>query len=102
MGGGGGWRGAAGVGLLLLPCPAATPWPGLAPTLPPYLQAPLLQSTGTSFKKLNWLKAGILACDKLLTVSPNYATGERRLGCCVGLAGHVQGPLAGVRPPRLC
>lgn len=25
------------------------------------------------FKKVNWLKAGILACDKLLTVSPNYA-----------------------------
>jgi hypothetical protein len=35
-----------------------------------------LQATGTSFKKVNWLKAGILACDKLLTVSPNYATGE--------------------------
>ncbi|EFN54355.1 hypothetical protein CHLNCDRAFT_58262 [Chlorella variabilis] len=33
-----------------------------------------VNSTGTSFKKLNWLKAGILACDKLLTVSPNYAT----------------------------
>lgn len=29
---------------------------------------------GTNFSKLNWLKAGILACDKLLTVSPNYAT----------------------------
>lgn len=29
---------------------------------------------GTAFKKLNWLKAGIQACDKLLTVSPNYAT----------------------------
>jgi granule-bound starch synthase len=32
------------------------------------------EATGTSFKKVNWLKAGILACDKLLTVSPNYAT----------------------------
>lgn len=29
---------------------------------------------GQTFKKLNWLKAGILAADKLLTVSPNYAT----------------------------
>lgn len=29
---------------------------------------------GATFKKINWLKAGILACDKLLTVSPNYAT----------------------------
>lgn len=29
---------------------------------------------GTNFNKINWLKAGILACDKLLTVSPNYAT----------------------------
>ncbi|KAL4458488.1 hypothetical protein ABPG75_013353 [Micractinium tetrahymenae] len=28
----------------------------------------------TTFSKTNWLKAGILACDKLLTVSPNYAT----------------------------
>lgn len=35
---------------------------------------------GVSFKKLNWLKAGILACDKLLTVSPNYATGACRAG----------------------
>lgn len=26
-----------------------------------------------SFKKLNWLKAGILAADKVLTVSPHYA-----------------------------
>lgn len=31
-------------------------------------------ATGVQYKKLNWLKAGILACDKLLTVSPNYAT----------------------------
>ena len=29
---------------------------------------------GTTFPKLNWLKAGIVACDKMLTVSPNYAT----------------------------
>ncbi|KAK9799719.1 hypothetical protein WJX73_003691 [Symbiochloris irregularis] len=26
------------------------------------------------YAKINWLKAGILACDKVLTVSPNYAT----------------------------
>eukprot|EP00878_Enallax_costatus_P000485 GHUV01000577.1.p1 GENE.GHUV01000577.1~~GHUV01000577.1.p1 ORF type:complete len:622 (+),score=214.06 GHUV01000577.1:161-1867(+) len=26
------------------------------------------------FNKLNWMKAGILAADKVLTVSPNYAT----------------------------
>lgn len=32
------------------------------------------EASGTSFRKLNWLKAGIMACDKLLTVSPNYAT----------------------------
>ncbi len=30
--------------------------------------------TGKLYKKVNWLKAGILAADKLLTVSPNYAT----------------------------
>lgn len=28
---------------------------------------------GTQFEKLNWLQAGILTADKLLTVSPNYA-----------------------------
>eukprot|EP00195_Chlamydomonas_chlamydogama_P008203 CAMPEP_0202903866 /NCGR_PEP_ID=MMETSP1392-20130828/26767_1 /ASSEMBLY_ACC=CAM_ASM_000868 /TAXON_ID=225041 /ORGANISM="Chlamydomonas chlamydogama, Strain SAG 11-48b" /LENGTH=611 /DNA_ID=CAMNT_0049591215 /DNA_START=59 /DNA_END=1891 /DNA_ORIENTATION=+ len=27
-----------------------------------------------NFKKVNWLKAGILSSDKVLTVSPNYAT----------------------------
>lgn len=37
---------------------------------------PLQPASGTTFAKTNWLKAGILACDKLLTVSPNYATGE--------------------------
>ena len=26
------------------------------------------------FKKVNWLKGGILTADKVLTVSPNYAT----------------------------
>ncbi|KAG2497328.1 hypothetical protein HYH03_004492 [Edaphochlamys debaryana] len=30
--------------------------------------------TGKTYKKINWLKAGILAADKLVTVSPNYAT----------------------------
>lgn len=29
--------------------------------------------SGGQFKKLNWLKAGILASDRVLTVSPNYA-----------------------------
>ena len=29
---------------------------------------------GTAYEKLNWLQAGILTADKLLTVSPNYAT----------------------------
>ena len=28
---------------------------------------------GVKFDKLNWLQAGILTCDKVLTVSPNYA-----------------------------
>lgn len=32
------------------------------------------QMTGKKFAKVNWLKAGITACDKLLTVSPNYAS----------------------------
>ncbi|KXZ51655.1 hypothetical protein GPECTOR_11g109 [Gonium pectorale] len=30
--------------------------------------------TGKTYKKINWLKAGILSADKLVTVSPNYAT----------------------------
>merc|ERR1712182_204381 len=29
--------------------------------------------TGAQFEKLNWLQAGFQACDKALTVSPNYA-----------------------------
>lgn len=29
---------------------------------------------GQRFSKINWLRAGISACDKLLTVSPHYAT----------------------------
>ncbi len=28
---------------------------------------------GKSFQKINWLRAGILSADKVLTVSPNYA-----------------------------
>lgn len=28
---------------------------------------------GSTYQKLNWLRAGILTADKLLTVSPNYA-----------------------------
>lgn len=30
--------------------------------------------TGRTYKKINWLRAGILTADKLVTVSPNYAT----------------------------
>lgn len=30
--------------------------------------------SAATFNKSNWLKAGIMACDKLVTVSPNYAT----------------------------
>lgn len=30
-------------------------------------------AVGSKYEKLNWLKAGILTADKLLTVSPNYA-----------------------------
>ncbi len=30
-----------------------------------------------SFKKINWLKAGIISADKVVTVSPNYATEVR-------------------------
>ena len=33
----------------------------------------LAQTPGQNFEKLNWLKAGFLSSDKLLTVSPNYA-----------------------------
>jgi granule-bound starch synthase len=44
-------------------------------------------ATGVQYKKLNWLKAGILACDKLLTVSPNYATGAPWAGLVVVLDG---------------
>lgn len=29
--------------------------------------------TGKTYKKINWLQAGILTADKLVTVSPNYA-----------------------------
>jgi len=32
-----------------------------------------VRTTGT-FEKVNWLKAGILSADRVLTVSPNYAT----------------------------
>ena len=30
--------------------------------------------SGKRYEKINWLKAGIISADKLLTVSPNYAT----------------------------
>jgi granule-bound starch synthase len=36
-----------------------------------------VKAAGT-FKKVNWLKAGIISADKVLTVSPNYATEVRQ------------------------
>jgi Starch synthase catalytic domain len=41
-------------------------------TEPADLEVPKDQ-TGKRYKKINWLKAGFLTADKLLTVSPNYA-----------------------------
>jgi granule-bound starch synthase len=35
--------------------------------------APPTPAAGRKFAKLNWLKAGLLSADKVLTVSPNYA-----------------------------
>lgn len=62
--------GAPGAGCLHLACTCLHLTCSLHPPLPlPWQVAP-----GTNFPKINWLKAGILACDKLLTVSPNYAT----------------------------
>lgn len=37
------------------------------------LAAAAAVTAGARFPKLNWLRAGVTACDKLLTVSPNYA-----------------------------
>lgn len=37
-------------------------------------RATIVAAPGQRFAKLNWLRAGITACDKLLTVSPHYAT----------------------------
>jgi granule-bound starch synthase len=37
-------------------------------------RSPIVAAPGQRFAKLNWLRAGITACDKLLTVSPHYAT----------------------------
>ncbi|KAH7619294.1 putative Granule-bound starch synthase 1, chloroplastic/amyloplastic [Nannochloris sp. 'desiccata'] len=37
-------------------------------------RSPVIAAPGQRFAKLNWLRAGITACDKLLTVSPHYAT----------------------------
>ena len=37
-------------------------------------ELPAAAAPGQKFPKLNWLRAGITACDKLLTVSPHYAT----------------------------
>ena len=37
-------------------------------------EKPKEEKTGQIFKKVNWMKAGILSADKVLTVSPNYAS----------------------------
>lgn len=35
---------------------------------------PVLAEKGRKYKKVNWMKAAFLSADKLLTVSPTYAT----------------------------
>lgn len=64
-------------------------WPAHLTCLPPSLCVLLQVAVGQRFKKVNWLRAGILSADKVLTVSPNYAmeisSGERWQG------GHVTG-----------
>ncbi len=37
-------------------------------------EKPADSAKGGLHNKLNWMKAGILAADRVLTVSPNYAT----------------------------
>ncbi|GFR42632.1 hypothetical protein Agub_g3568 [Astrephomene gubernaculifera] len=39
----------------------------------PMEEEDLAPLTGRTYRKINWLKAGILSADKLITVSPNYA-----------------------------
>ena len=72
---GGSWQGhgsAAHVGTRPLAGSAPSSPVGTSSTSAPACS--LQPATGANFAKTNWLKAGILACDKLLTVSPNYAT----------------------------
>lgn len=58
---------------------------------------------GVTYKKLNWMKAGILASDKVLTVSPNYASeisadpsGGVELDKYIRAAGGVEGIVNGM------
>lgn len=62
-----------------LDAPTLSPLPPARPSLPRSLTSmptdqPRCRPAGKKYKKLNWLKAGILTADKLVTVSPNYAT----------------------------
>jgi hypothetical protein len=47
---------------------------------------------GGPYPKLNWLKAGILSSDKLLTVSPNYAAEIARDESSGVVSGALFGP----------
>jgi hypothetical protein len=54
--------------------PSVLPWPQVYTEKTPLGESEVPVVGGGQFKKINWLKAGILAADKVLTVSPNYAT----------------------------
>ncbi len=43
-------------------------------TEPDTADKPVLGDKGRKYKKVNWMKAAFLSADKLLTVSPTYAT----------------------------
>jgi len=43
-------------------------------TEPDTADKPVLGEKGRKYKKVNWMKAAFLSADKLLTVSPTYAT----------------------------
>eukprot|EP00884_Botryococcus_braunii_P016672 jgi/Botrbrau1/3689/Bobra.0008s0016.1 len=55
--------------------------------------------TGKRFQKLNWLKAGILTADKVVTVSPHYAmeiTSGEQLGVELQDVLRASGPVVGI------
>ncbi|PNG99813.1 Granule-bound starch synthase 1, chloroplastic/amyloplastic, partial [Tetrabaena socialis] len=59
--------------------------------------------TGKTYKKINWLKGGILSADKLVTVSPNYAAeisvdaaGGVELDGAIRAAGGIEGIVNGM------